>query len=152
MEDKWMNEYTFHLVSMLNDIPYTINAVIYAKDHLDADRLFYWKILTEFTPFEYAHIILNAKEDNCTVRHLQGLDAVNCNRGILIFRAIRNDELIRSLEKMADKSRGNLHPGVIRREEEESNLGDTIVYVAISIGALFVLATFIRFLVIRIGG
>lgn len=111
MEEKKMNLYTYHLESVLECVPLIIDAAIYSKDHMDADRLFYWKILTEFTPHEYACIIINSRQDACSERKLRGAEAINCNRGILNFIVVKDTKLIRSLERSGEYSIKELHPG-----------------------------------------
>lgn len=95
-----MSEYHYKMNSSMNGIPLSIDSIIYAENPADADRLFYWKILTEFQPTEYADIITNAHSSILTVEELDDIALRNANRGIILFTAILSEtDIIRSLEK-----------------------------------------------------
>ena len=116
MTEPGTKEFTFHLLSMLRDLPLEIKCVIFATDHAHADRLFYWKILMEFTPQEYATIIMNATLDECKVRDVS--HDPNCNPGILMFYAAFDGKALHSLY-FTSQDYGNKHPGKIIRKPDK---------------------------------
>jgi hypothetical protein len=110
-------QYDYHLVSVLRDLPIEITSVIFAENYQHADRLFYWKILTEFTPKEYAQILLNSTLDKCDVKDVS--DVSNCNPGILIFNAVFYGQKMRSF-LFPNDARGNLHVSEIKEKDPPS--------------------------------
>jgi len=93
-----MEEYTYDFVSQLNGVELKINALIFAKNATIADRIFHWKMLTELTPEQYAHVILDATVDKCTITPCTDPD--NSNPGIVHFSIILCNEVKKWNEKL----------------------------------------------------
>lgn len=93
-----MEEYTYNFVSQLNGVELKVNALIFAKNATIADRVFHWKMLTELTPEQYAHVILDATVNKCTVAPCT--DPENSNPGIAHFSIILCNEVKKWREKL----------------------------------------------------
>jgi len=63
-----MTKYIYNFVSRLNDDPIKINVSIFARDRENAERNFYFRLLDEFGPEDFATIISNIVENTCVVK------------------------------------------------------------------------------------
>lgn len=140
-----VKEYHFQIETTLSGEKIHIDSFVFARDYADADRLFYWKVLTEFMPKEYAEMISASSNDSCTVRYLPPEEDHFAHRGIRTFTALRKGETIRSVEKSRLRWKvENWHPGKTRFDAE-TNASIVIACTGIAFGVIFVLATLIRY-------
>jgi len=131
-----MKEYRYLINSKMYNKPVVIQSVLFAQTFAEADRLFYWKVLTEFRPEDYNTLLTNATLDSCTECLIPTEEAPFANPGLLIFDVKLDGQSIRNFEKtrLAWKDE-NWHPG----RKKVSIDGNKIATIILIWGAIFLI-------------